>query len=89
VIDLRNALVHFKPTWDPARDEIIDLVSRLKGHFNFSEYLPEENDFISEKCINTACLTWVLASAGSFIREFNDRTHLDEQKMDHVLGLFI
>lgn len=81
IIELRNALVHYKPTWDPDRKRKVELMEVLNGKFHVSPFVDEGADFVSMKCMSGDCSKWVLMTAFKFIREFDSRTNLDPGKM--------
>ena len=81
VIDLRNALVHFKPMWDPVRKRPVDFETNLKGKFELSPFYNSDADFVAARCISASCATWVIKSVFAFINEFDVRTRLDDGKL--------
>jgi hypothetical protein len=81
LIELRNALVHYKPTWDPARQCSVELIEVLEGKFLPSPFLDEGADFVSMKCMSASCAGWVIATTVGLINEFDSRTNLDKGKM--------
>ena len=82
IIELRNALVHYKPTWDEVRQRQIDLNEVLAGKFQLSPFPDVGADFVSMKCMSEGCASWVIATCLGFIAEFDSRTRLDDSKMD-------
>lgn len=81
LIELRNALVHFKPTWDPERQRKIDLVEFLEGKYDLSPLLNGDCDFVTMKSMSAGCSQWAVHTALSFMTEFDERSHLDADKM--------
>lgn len=81
LFELRNALVHYKPTWDPDRQRMVELVEVLKGKYDLSKFPDSEADFVTMRTMSSACMNWVVASAIAFLREFDSRAHLDDHKM--------
>lgn len=81
LIELRNALIHYKPTWDPDRQRKIELVEVLNGHFPLSPFPDAGADFVSMKCMSAGCATWAVASTLSFMHQFHERADLDPNKM--------
>lgn len=81
LIELRNALVHYKPTWDPERKRRVGLADVLAHKFTPSSFLDAGADFVSMKCMSASCASWVIAAAVALINEFDSRTNLDESKM--------
>lgn len=81
VIELRNALVHYKPTWDPDRQRKVELIEVLGGRFTLSPFPDAGADFVSMKCMSAGCTKWAVAATLSFMHEFYDRANLDANKM--------
>lgn len=81
LIELRNALVHYKPTWDPERKRQVELVQVLDRKFALSPFLGAGADFVSEKCMSAGCARWVVSTCLALIEEFDSRTNLDPGKM--------
>lgn len=83
LIELRNALVHYKPTWDPDRRRKVELVEVLKGKFLTSPFLDLDlgADFVSMKCMSGACCGWAVATAITFLKQFDASARLDPHKM--------
>ncbi len=82
LIELRNALVHYKPTWDPDRQRKIELVEVLNGRFSLSPFLDAGADFVSMKCMSAGCAKWAISATLSFLHEFHNRANLDSHKME-------
>ena len=87
LIELRNALVHYKPTRDPARKQKVELVQVLDGRYATSPFLEATADFVSMKSMSAGCATWAVANTLNFIRQFDERTSLDPSKMAGFLKL--
>ena len=81
LIELRNALVHYKPTWDPDRQRKVELTEVLESRFPTSPFPEAGADFVSMKCMSAGCARWVVATTLSFMREFDRRANLDPNKM--------
>ncbi|MDB4873342.1 MAG: uncharacterized protein JWL97_4346 [Gemmatimonadales bacterium] len=81
LIELRNALVHYKPTWDPDRRRKVELVELLKGRFEISPFSIDSADFVTFKCMGNGCATWAVATTFGIMREFSSRTSVDPDKM--------
>ena len=81
VVELRNALVHFKPTWDPERRRNVELADVLDGRFPPSPFPDQAADFVTMKCMGTGCVNWVIQSVVAFVTDFDSRTKLDTQKI--------
>jgi hypothetical protein len=81
LIGLRNTIVHFKPAWDDVRQSTVALVNELEGKFELSPFVDGKADFIGMRCMSAGCAEWAVATAYSFIHEFDSRARLDDNKM--------
>ena len=81
LIELRNALVHYKPTWDPDRQRKVELIEVLFGRFPLSPFPDTGADFVSMKCMSGGCAEWAVSTTLSFMRECHNRANLDSNKM--------
>jgi len=81
LIELRNALVHYKPTWDPDRQRKVELVDVLSGQYQLSAFPDAGADFATMRTMSGACMNWAIATALAFLRDFDSRAHLDDHKM--------
>ena len=81
LIELRNALIHYKPTWITARQRTVELEDLLGQRFAQSPFSDSSADFVSMKYMSAGCTKWAVESTLSFMRAFDERTHLDEGKM--------
>ncbi len=81
LLDLRNALVHYKPTWDPDRQRKVELVDVLFGQYELSTFPDAGADFVTMRTMSGGCMNWVIAAALAFLRDFDSRTRLDDHKM--------
>jgi hypothetical protein len=81
LIELRNALVHYKPTWDPDRQRIVELVDVLKNKYELSPFPDSGSDFVTMRSMSSGCMRWVIATTANVMREFHARAKLDEHKM--------
>jgi hypothetical protein len=79
LIQLRNALVHYKPIWDPDRKD--KLVKVLAGRYELSPFADAGADFVTIRSMSADCMCWLISTAVRFMKEFHDRAQLDEQKM--------
>ena len=71
LIELRNALVHFKPLWDQERERQVNLVEKLREKFKLSPFCDEGADFISMKCMSRGCAAWAVLSCINIVKEFS------------------
>jgi len=87
LIELRNALVHYKPTWDPDRQHKIELVDLLKNRFELSPFPDADSDFVTMRSMSGSGMQWVISTTAIFLKEFHARTKLDEHKMSAFFRL--
>jgi hypothetical protein len=85
--ELRNALVHYKPTWDPEQHRATELQDELGGRFALSPFAAAGSSFVAMKCMSAGCARWAFQATLDFIAEFDSRTHIDDNKMVSVYRL--
>jgi hypothetical protein len=68
LIQLRNALVHYKPNWDPAKNKKVKLINALKGKFPCSPFANHNADFVAMQCMSAGCCEWAVGTALTFLR---------------------
>jgi hypothetical protein len=81
LIELRNALVHYKPAWGPDRQRQIDLAELLEGLFELSPLLGSGSDLISMKCMSAGCMQWAVGTVRAFVSELDSQSQLDPDKL--------
>jgi hypothetical protein len=84
VVKLRNALVHYKPSWRgggvPAspQGEEERLVATLSGKFPLSPFFAETgNPFFPDHCLSHGCTSWTWNSILGFADEFCSRLAIE------------
>lgn len=87
LIELRNALVHYKPTWDPDRQRKVELVDLLKNRYEVSPFPDAGSDFVTMRSMSSGGMRWVIATTVNFLKEFHAGAKLDEQKMSALFRL--
>lgn len=87
LIELRNALVHYKPTWDPDRERKVELVDVLRNKFDLSPFPDGGSDFVTMRSMSSGCMRWVVSTTSSFMKEFHARAMLDDHKMSAFFRL--
>lgn len=87
LIELRNALVHFKPIWDSERKRTIELSEALRDRFPLSPFVDTGADFVTMKCMSGGCANWAIAAVVSLVREFDVRANLSPKKISAFLRL--
>ncbi|WP_143762973.1 hypothetical protein [Ramlibacter tataouinensis] len=77
VVDLRNWLVHYEPTWEPltTHEESGEypphrLVKRLRGKFAENPLCTPDAPFWPLKCLGAGCALWAAEAATAFLNEF-------------------
>jgi hypothetical protein len=88
LIDLRNALVHYKAPWDLERQQTSELKEMLKGKYETSPFVLDEGaDFATMKSMSAGAARWVIATVVDFVAAFDARTKLDDKKMQAFLRI--
>lgn len=82
MVDLRNALTHFKPEWEDEKDAHAKLSRKLKGKFQPSRFLPKEADVFPIQWASHGCTCWAVESAKAFIHDFEVAAGL-KHKLDN------
>jgi len=74
LIKLRNELVHFHPEWHNQQKRHAKLGKDLRGRFDFSPFIAEENgvDF-PQRFVGHGCTQWAVSSALTFMESFASR----------------
>lgn len=81
LINVRNSLVHYKPTWDPDQPRKASLTSYLAGRYPISPFVTSRDDFITMQSMSYGCCKWAIDSAFAFIHKFDDAARLNDDKM--------
>jgi hypothetical protein len=76
LIQLRNALVHYKPEWDTDQKEHKKIEGRLKSRFAVNPFTGPNDAFFPKKCLGHGCAEWAVESGVTFIDEFFGRLGL-------------
>jgi len=87
LFQLRNTLVHYKPTWDPDRQTKVSMIEVLSGKYELSPFIDSGADFVTMRSMSASCMNWVVATTLRFMREFHERTHMDDKKMSSFWSL--
>lgn len=85
LFSLRNALVHFKPPWDPVPNEHLE--RQLSGRFATSPFVDQGADFVALKCMSAGGVTWAENTVFAFVQEFHERTRIFPKKIQQFLSL--
>jgi hypothetical protein len=76
LIELRNALVHYKPEWiilkrrPNDRDYEHKFERKLRGKFNLNPLISEGAAFYPNKCLSYGCAKWALKNSKELVLEF-------------------
>jgi hypothetical protein len=81
LINLRNSLVHYKPTWDPDQPKKASLTSYLSGRYPISPFLTACDNFVTMQSMSYGCCKWAIDTAFAFIHEFDNAARLNDDKM--------
>jgi hypothetical protein len=73
LIDLRNALTHYKPEWDDSLDVHGKLQARLADRFALNPLSGEASLWFPHRCLGSGCARWAVKTAESLVREFAAR----------------
>ena len=75
VVELRNALVHFKPEWDTQADRHLKLSKKLENKFDPSPFLNDKLIF-PRRWATHGCTSWGVHSCLKFAAEFERLSNL-------------
>jgi hypothetical protein len=78
VIDLRNALVHFKPEWDTQADRHLKLSRKLQNKFHPSPFLNDDLIF-PRRWATHGCMRWAVQTCLDFAAEFERLSNLPQK----------
>jgi hypothetical protein len=73
LIELRNALVHYKPEWNHALDRHSKLEERLKGRFQDCALALKAKGkmlWFPHQCLGAGCAVWAVDSVRNFANDF-------------------
>lgn len=76
LIDLRNALVHFKPEWviadigGAAEKDLHSLEHKLRKRFTLNPFLKDARPLFPTLCMSHGCAKWAVDSAVTFVEIF-------------------
>jgi hypothetical protein len=73
LIQLRNALTHFKPEWFDAQQAHARLPSRLTGRFLPSSSFTASEPVFTRRWATHGCTAWAIKSVIDFIETFEGR----------------
>ena len=70
LIELRNALTHFKPEWMNETEEHPKISTKLKHKISGSPFLPQSEILFPRRWAGHSCTSWAVSSAITFAKEF-------------------
>ena len=72
-VQLRNALVHYRPEWESEQDRHIALEQRLRKRFDLNPLTAQRSLWFPHRCLSSDCASWVLKACTVFLLEFCSR----------------
>lgn len=78
LVQLRNALVHYKSQWDYEEKSHHRLESELQGKFPLNA-LSHGSLWFPHRCLGFGCAKWGLYAASKFMNEFCKRMHIPDR----------
>lgn len=76
LIELRNALTHFKPEWMNEAPEHEKIAAKLNGKIEGSPFLPSSELLFPRRWASHSCTTWAVSSARTFAKVFEQTAGL-------------
>lgn len=76
LVEMRNALVHFKPEWDHSLDRHAKLKQRVAGRFEdckLSAMARGKMIWFPHACLGAGCAAWATVTVRSFLTDFCNR----------------
>ena len=70
LVDLRNALVHFRPEWPDEQKAHSKLGEQLRGRFALSPFFDSSEPIFPRACMSFGCAKWAVESIRDFIVEY-------------------
>lgn len=92
LVDLRNAIAHFRPVWASLEDrrksevELSKLESRLRGRFALNSLMSRSNPFFPDLCLGSGCAAWSVTSAFRFTKAALTRVGLRRTGLEPFEG---
>ncbi len=89
LIDLRNALSHFKPGWVQAsvgtgdQAELHSLERKLTGKFPLNPFLQDARPLFPTKCMSHGCAKWAVHSAIGLVTDFYEQMAMSNPLDQH------
>lgn len=76
LVNLRNALVHFKPEWHDEQELHRKIEGRLRGRFPINPAIGDNGVFFPQQCMSYGCAKWAVVTALAFMEDFSKRSGL-------------
>ncbi len=70
LVQLRNALVHFKPEWDTAPEDHLKMERRLRSYVTPNPHASEDLPFIPVRVLGHSCASWAVATTLNYMHAF-------------------
>jgi hypothetical protein len=77
LVELRNALVHYRPEWSHSMKRSPKLEARLRGKFPLNRLSMPDQFFIPYRCLGYGCAKWAVETARALLREFYSRLEVE------------
>jgi hypothetical protein len=79
LVEMRNALVHYRPEWSDEPDEHDDLRGRLTGRFQVNPLVAAGSLWFPHLCMGAGCAQWAVDQAAEFSKAFCERMGVPER----------
>jgi hypothetical protein len=91
VIEVRDALIHYKPEWHDLPRDSRRLEARLANKFPLNALSMPDQTFIPYRCCGYGCAVWSLRGVTAFLSHFYERLGVESKKvaaMGEAVGTF-
>lgn len=79
LVNLRNALTHFRPEWEDEKQAHQTLSNQLQGKFKPSQFLPDEGTIFPLQWACHSCTTWAVTSCRKYLSAFESRAGIESK----------
>lgn len=79
LVELRNAITHFKPEWDSEPIAHAKVSSLLRGKIEASPFVPTNQPLFPIGWQSHSCTAWAVRSVFEFILDFEHRTGVEDR----------
>lgn len=74
LIEVRNALVHFKPEWHDQQKKHDEIGEKLKGKFKLSPFVESGSPLFPTRCMTHGFADWSVETSLAFINSFSKKS---------------